>query len=180
MEPGPVERGDLIGYLGDPDENGGTPEEPLRPHLHFAIRAGQRAGYPDRGEWRWSAGWIRPCPRDVGWIAPSETMTSQQIPPGGFREPTGSFIQKWGHELALIGVYLLGAAVAVILAVANNKHFAPGAYSGVLLATGAVFLYKGTRASYAFFLMAAVLITFSTAEYLRRRSRRLRSTVDST
>ena len=35
-----VKRGDLIAYLGNPDENGGSAESPLEPHLHFGIRAG--------------------------------------------------------------------------------------------------------------------------------------------
>ena len=41
-----VKRGDLIAYLGDSDENGGSVESPLVPHLHFGIRAGQMANYP--------------------------------------------------------------------------------------------------------------------------------------
>jgi murein DD-endopeptidase MepM/ murein hydrolase activator NlpD len=180
IEPGPVERGDLIGYLGDPDENGGTPEEPLRPHLHFAIRAGQRADYPAGGEWRWMAGWIAPCPRDVGWLPPSEIMTSQQIPPGGFQEPPGRFFQKWGFELALLSVYLFGAAFVLVFAVAKRKPFAPVVYSAMLLITGVVLLNKGTRASYALFLTAAVLIMFSIARYLRRRGRVRHPMVDNT
>jgi hypothetical protein len=31
-----------LAYLGDSDENGGSAEQPLEPHLHFGIRAGQR------------------------------------------------------------------------------------------------------------------------------------------
>jgi len=62
-----VKKGDLIAYLGDPDENGGSKKSPLEPHLHFGIRAGQRDDYPGRGEWRWMAGWIRLCPQDLGW-----------------------------------------------------------------------------------------------------------------
>ena len=52
LESGPVEKGDLIAYLGDPDENGGSPERPLETHLHFGIRTGQRTNYPGMGEWR--------------------------------------------------------------------------------------------------------------------------------
>lgn len=58
LESGPVEKGGLIAYLGDPDENGGSPEQPLSPHLHFAIRAGQRTDYPDGGEYDY---WKRPA-----------------------------------------------------------------------------------------------------------------------
>ena len=56
LESGPVKRGDFIAYLGDPDENGGSPEQPLKPHLHFGIRAGQRIDSPGMGEGRWQAG----------------------------------------------------------------------------------------------------------------------------
>ena len=60
-----VEKGQLIAYLGDSDENGGSSEDPLTPHLHFGIRAGQRTDYPSMGEWRWQAGWIKYCPQDL-------------------------------------------------------------------------------------------------------------------
>jgi hypothetical protein len=43
----------MISYLGDPDENGGSAEHPLRTHLHFGVRVGQRADYPGDG-WRMS------------------------------------------------------------------------------------------------------------------------------
>ena len=55
-ETGPVAKGELIGYLGDDDENGGSAENPLRPHLHLGLRAGQRQDYPGNGQWRWMAG----------------------------------------------------------------------------------------------------------------------------
>ena len=43
-----VKRGDLIAYLGDSDENGGSQEQPVETHLHFGIRAGQTADYPPK------------------------------------------------------------------------------------------------------------------------------------
>ncbi|MBC8548417.1 MAG: M23 family metallopeptidase, partial [Candidatus Brocadiales bacterium] len=60
LESGLVKKGDLIAYLGDPDENGGSTEQPLVTHLHFGIRVGQKNDYPGKGEWRWQAGWIKP------------------------------------------------------------------------------------------------------------------------
>ncbi len=89
-----MSKGDLIAYLGDSDENGGSQENPLRTHLHFGVRAGQRSDYPAAGQWRWMAGWIKPCPQDLGWLQPSAVITSQVIPTGGFREPESAFIQK--------------------------------------------------------------------------------------
>ena len=49
LKSGTVEKGDLIAYLGDPDENGGSAKNPLVTHLHFGIRAGQRRDYPGFG-----------------------------------------------------------------------------------------------------------------------------------
>ena len=87
IESGMVEKGELIAYLGDSDENGGSSEHPLEPHLHIGVRAGQRADYPGMGEWRWQAGWIKLCPQDLDWLQPSAVITSQEIPAGGFPEP---------------------------------------------------------------------------------------------
>lgn len=49
---GLVKKGELIAYLGDSHENGGSAENPLVPHLHLGVRAGQRANYSSMGEWR--------------------------------------------------------------------------------------------------------------------------------
>ena len=65
LKSGPVEKGDLIGYLGDDDENGGSIDNPLVTHLHFGVRVGQSRNYPGTGEWRWMAGWIKNCPTDL-------------------------------------------------------------------------------------------------------------------
>jgi len=95
LEPGPVEKGDLIAYLGDADENGGSTENPLRPHLHFGIRVGQQKDYPGMGEWRWQAGWIKPCPKDLGWINPSLVITNQDIDFSENYKPTAGFFARW-------------------------------------------------------------------------------------
>lgn len=114
IDTGPVEKGQLIGYLGDEDENGGSSENPLVPHLHFGIRAGQRADYPGNGEWRWQAGWIKPCPQSVGWLQPSIVITGQNIPEGGFSSPEVGLWTRWGVEL-IMGVCYLAAGLGVII-----------------------------------------------------------------
>ena len=81
-----VERGDLIAYLGDSDENGGSKEQPLDTHLHFGIRSGQTADYPAKGEWRYMAGWIKLCPQDLGWHA--ALVGHHQSANPGWRIPT--------------------------------------------------------------------------------------------
>lgn len=102
-----VRRGDCIAYLGDPDENGGSAENPLVTHLHFGLRAGQMEDYPSRGEWRYMAGWISLCPQDLGWLQPSRIITDQIIPEGGFSAAEAPFLDLWGFELAITLVYTL-------------------------------------------------------------------------
>ena len=118
-----VKKGDLIAYLGDSDENGGSKENPLAPHLHFGIRAGQRADYPRGGEWRWMAGWIKLCPQDLGWLQPSAVITGQEIPSGGFPQPKVDFLTRWGVESLFIGIYTIFGACSVIYAFGKRKPF---------------------------------------------------------
>ena len=166
LEPGPVEKGELIGYLGDSDENGGSAEKPLRPHLHFGIRAGQRADYPSMGEWRWQAGWIRLCPADVGWLHPSMIIANQQIPVGGFLGPTSGFVAKWGFELLLAGIYLLCGLCMFVFAIKRNKPFVLVIAGVILSVAGWYFYSKGTRMSYAVFAMAILLLAIGICKFV--------------
>ena len=102
-----IEKGELLGYLGDEDENGGSAAAPLVTHLHFGMRVGQRSDYPGRGEWRWMAGWIAPSPPDVGWLRPSEVINAQGVPAGGFPTPHGGLWEVWRAEIILGGIYVL-------------------------------------------------------------------------
>ena len=172
LESGPVEKGDLIAYLGDPDENGGSPEQPLRPHLHFGIRAGQRTDYPGMGEWRWQAGWIKPCPQELGWLQPSGIIPGQEIPPEGFSEPAAGLLEKWGVELFLVGIYLFGGASVLVFAVRKNNFIVPAIYGGLMIVGGWILFSKGTRVSYALFPMAVLLLVFAIFQYIRH-SRKL-------
>ncbi len=168
LESGPVEKGDLIAYLGDPDENGGSAEQPLRTHLHFGIRAGQRSDYPGMGEWRWEAGWIKPCPQDIGWLQPSGIITRQEILPGGFPKPPGGLLEKWGIELAFISFYLFGGAGTLVFALKNNKPIALVFYGGLLIVAGRVLSSKGTLISYVLFPMGVLALGLAAFQYLRR------------
>jgi len=169
MRSGAVEKGDLIAYLGDSHENGGSREHPLRPHLHLGVRAGQRNDYPGMGEWRWQAGWISPCPRDLGWLHPSAIITSQEIPAGGFQGPASEFMAKWGRELLFIGIYLLGGVCMLVMAIRINKPFALVINSGFLTVAGWLFYNKGTRTSYVLFAMAIAFLAIGIYRFIRLR-----------
>ena len=158
IEPGSVAKGELIGYLGEPYENGGSTKHPLRPHLHLGVRAGQRANYPGMGQWRWQAGWIRPCPQNLGWLQPSVIISGQDIPIGGFPEPTTGFVAKWWIDLLFTGIYLSGGVSMLIYAKKQNKPTLLVISSVVLFAAGLIFYTKGTIMSYVLFTMAVLFV----------------------
>ena len=60
----PVYRGELIGYVGDDDEDGSSA---WGPHLHFGIRAGKKSDYLD-----FLVGYYSDHPALHGWVNPGE------------------------------------------------------------------------------------------------------------
>ena len=163
-----VKRGDLIAYLGDPDENGGSAESPLEPHLHFGIRAGQIADYPSRGEWRYMAGWIRLCPQDLGWLQPSLVITSREIPPGGYPQHKVPFLIQWGLELILTSAYTMGAAAMIFFAVRKKLRFFlifPGV---IVTAAGIVFHNNGMISTYTLLAIGILMTIFGTLLFIRQ------------
>jgi murein DD-endopeptidase MepM/ murein hydrolase activator NlpD len=136
-----VRKGDLIAYLGDPDENGGSKKNPLVPHLHFGIRSGQTADYPGKGQWRFMAGWIYPCPQDLGWLQPSLVITSQEIPPGGYPQPKVGFLTRWGVEILVTGAYGLGGTIMLLMGIRKKTNF-PILFPGPVLTSASILFYK--------------------------------------
>lgn len=168
LESGQVEKGDLIAYLGDSDENGGSRENPLRTHLHLGIRAGQRSDYPTGGEWRWMAGWIKPCPQDLGWLQPSVVIANQDIPLDGFQVADWAFFEKWGIELFLGGIYLVGAISMFIFGIKRERPYLLLLSSGVIFAAGVYFYMAGWRMSLVLFGLASLLAVTGLYLLMRR------------
>lgn len=164
-----VEKGDLIAYLGDSDENGGSAKNPLVTHLHFGIRVGQRVDYTGFGEWRWMAGWIKPCPSDVGWLKPSAVITGQEIPPGGFPEPEGSLFEKWKGEIILTIIYAVVGVVMLINSFQKKNTVIPIIYAITMIAAGWYFSIKGTIIQYGLYAMAVVGFGVAFYQYLQGR-----------
>jgi murein DD-endopeptidase MepM/ murein hydrolase activator NlpD len=171
IESGTVKKGDMIAYLGDPDENGGSPEQPLRPHLHLGVRAGQRADYSYMGEWRWMAGWIKPCPQDLGWLRPSAIITSQAIPAGGFPNPAAGFLEMWWNELAAASIIIFGCVCLLVNAIKKDKHFLPVISGGILFAAGWYLSIKTTRISYTCYAMAVLLSAVGIYKIIRHSTK---------
>ena len=166
---GLVKKGELIAYLGDSHENGGSAKHPLVPHLHLAVRAGQRADYSSMGEWRWQAGWIKSYPPDLGWLQPSVIITSQVIPAEGFPEPTAGFLEIWWNELLVAGILIIGGVCMLVIAIKKDKHFLLVIFGGILFAAGILFATrKRVVVSYAVFAMAALFSAVWIYEFIRR------------
>lgn len=168
MEPGVVEKGALIAYLGDGHENGGSARRPLEPHLHLGIRAGRRADYPGRGEWRWQAGWIKPCPKALGWLQPSAIITGQDIPVDGWQESASGFVAKWGIELVFAGIYLFGGMCTLVYATKKDKPFALIVFGIILLAAGWIFYTDGWKMSYVLLSMGVLFPAIGVVRLIRR------------
>jgi hypothetical protein len=167
-EPGPVEKGEMIGYLGDPDENGGSPEQPLIPHLHFGIRVGQRSDYSGAGEWRWMAGWIAICPQDSGWLQPSLIISNQHIPAGGFPMPAGAFLAIWWFPLVFGGIYLLGWVCILIYATKKQKPYFLISFGALYVVAALVLFAKHSQLSLILFALAVVSIGLGIYRVVKR------------
>lgn len=164
-----VQRGELIAYLGDSDENGGSEETPLEPHLHFGIRAGQTADYPARGEWRYMAGWVRLCPQDLGWLQPSVVIASQETPAGGYPQPKVEFLTRWGFELLITAIYSVCAIGMLIYGVRRKYRFLL-LFPGILVVTaGIIFHNNGMMGSYTL-VFIGILILVVGVYFLTKRS----------
>lgn len=74
---GTVNKGDLIGYLADNDEDGGN----WGPHLHFGIRKGKRSDYPSSGYNRWMAGYTDKDPTLYNWYNPTNFIKDRVSKP---------------------------------------------------------------------------------------------------
>jgi murein DD-endopeptidase MepM/ murein hydrolase activator NlpD len=173
LKSGTVEKGELVAYLGDPDENGGSAKHPLRSHLHFGVRAGRRSGYSGLGEARWQAGWIKPCPTDVGWLRPTAVINSQAIPAGGYPEPPVGFLSVWGLELLFTSMYVFGGACMLVFAIKQDKPFVLVMSGFVPLAAGWILRSKGAKMGYALFAMSVLYLAFGIYWSIRRlRDRR--------
>jgi len=165
-----VEKGQLIAYLGDSDENGGSSKQPLKPHLHFGIRAGQRADYPSRGEWRWQAGWIKYCPQDLDWLQPSLVIVNQDNPSSGFSKQASGFLSIWGHELLLSGFLLIGATFALIMITRRRKPIILVLNIGFLVLVTWFSFSKVLIVSYVLLAICILLVLIETFKLIWRRT----------
>ena len=167
-----VKRGDLIAYLGDPDENGGSEDSPLVPHLHFGIRAGQIADYPRGGEWRFNGGWLRLCPQDVGWLQPSLVITSQEIPTGGYPQPEVDFLTRWGLEIFIVCAYGIGGAFMLISGLKKKSIISLLLPGPVVTLAGIIFYAKHIVSTYALLVIGIIVMICGIYAYMRQSNKK--------
>lgn len=167
---GIVNKGDIIAYLGDPDENGGSAEQPLEPHLHFGVGAGQKSDYPGRGDWRYQAGWIRPCPQDLGWQQPSVIITGQKIPAGRYPSPAVDFWVRWAGELLITGLYATGGAGMLIFGVLKHVRWMLLAPGILMVAAEIVFHNNGMATTWALLGIGLIVLVTGVVVLSRNRS----------
>jgi murein DD-endopeptidase MepM/ murein hydrolase activator NlpD len=171
IEKGTVQKGELLGYLGDSDENGGSRKYPLRPHLHFGVRDGQRADYPGMGQWRWQAGWVKPCPQDLGWLQPSLVISNQDMQVGERSEPTASFLTRWWIDLLFMGIYVVGGLSMFLVSERRKKPFLLIPTGIALYAAAWLSISKGLIMSDALLVMATLFMIVGLYRLVRRRTR---------
>jgi len=164
-----VEKGDQIAYLGDSDENGGSAKNPLVTHLHFGVRVGQRRDYTGFGEWRWMAGWIKPCPSDLGWLTPSAVISGQVIPPGGFSEPKANLFEMWGVELTMSSVYIISGGFIIVSSIKKKNILFPISFGTLMILAGWYFSIKGTRIQYTLYALAVIGFGVVIYQFFQRR-----------
>ena len=162
-----VERGDLIAYLGDSDENGGSKEQTLDTHLHFGIRAGQIADYPSRGEWRYMGGWIKHCPQDVGWMQPSVVITSQEIPAGGYPQPQVGFLIRWWFDLLIVSLFTISGASILVNAYRKTIRFLLLIPGFLVIVAGVVFHNNGLVRNYIMLVIGILMLAVGIYYYIR-------------
>lgn len=166
-----IEKGGLLGYLGDEDENGGSASRPLVTHLHFGMRVGQRSDYPGKGEWRWMAGWIKPSPADLGWLRPSEVINAQAVPIGGFPTPRGGLWEIWRAEIILGGIYVVSGLLWLFFGTRQRKRILLVLGAVMLAGVGWFFHVRGMRAGAVIQAFALVYATIVGVWWVRSHGR---------
>jgi len=105
------------------------------------------------------AGWIKPCPTDLGWLKPSEVITNQPIPSGGFQAPS-TVISKWGVELLFSGIYLTGGVCMLIYSTKKRTPIVIMLSGIVICIAGWIFFRDGWRMSSFLLGMGGLLTVF--------------------
>jgi murein DD-endopeptidase MepM/ murein hydrolase activator NlpD len=164
-----VDKGELLGHLGDDDENGGSAAEPLVTHLHFGMRVGQRDDYPGKGEWRWMAGWISPNPTELGWLRPSAVINAQGVPVGGFPRPRGGLWEVWRAEIILGGIYVFFGLVWLFNGMRQRRRVMLVLGGVALSLVGWYFDVRGMKAGAVLLAFACVYAAIVGVWFVRQR-----------
>jgi hypothetical protein len=88
------------------------------------------------------AGWIQPCPADLGWLWPSEILSMANSPAEPYQTVRGSFLSEWSSDLVLLSAYLIGGPAVLVSSWRRNQPWFLAAGASVILIAGFIFRTK--------------------------------------
>ena len=113
------------------------------------------------------AGWIRLCPQDVGWLQPSLIITSQEIPSGGYPQPSVPFLARWGLEILVTSVYTICGAGILIGAYKKKWRFALF-FPGLLVTAAGIVLHNSLLGTYGLLVIGILMLVLGIFLYIRQ------------
>lgn len=116
------------------------------------------------------AGWIRYCPQDLGWLQPSQVITRQEIPAGGYSQPRTGFLTRWGFESLLTGIYTIAATGMIAFAARKKLRFFLVFPGCIVMAAGMIFHNNGMVSTYTLLVMGIILTASGIVLYRRTAS----------
>jgi hypothetical protein len=119
------------------------------------------------------AGWIQPCPADLGWLRPSDILSLQAPPSEPYQTVRGNILNEWSTDLLLLSAYLVGAPAVLVSSWRRNQPWLLAAATGVILVAGFIFRNKMPLMSPIILAIGAVVAVIGIYRFIwlpRRRS----------
>ncbi len=167
-----MKRGDLIAYLGDPDENGGSERVRWNRISTLGFAPVNATIIPAEAS---GAGWLAgsaSVPQDIGWLQPSLVITSQEIPIGGYPQPEVPFWIRWGQELLITSLYSICGAGILVGTIRKKSRFFLIFPGFLLIAAGIVLHNNRILSTYALLVIGILLLVVGIYLSIRRSTSR--------
>ena len=89
------------------------------------------------------AGWIKPCPSDLGWLQPSGIIAAQAVPDGGYPAPEGNLLERWSVELIILAATGAGVIWWIVVASRRRSWIITAIVAGFAVIGGLYFTHRG-------------------------------------